>query len=44
MGFEPTIPIFERPKAVRFLDHETVVIGQNPVEKPVVPQLVNKFE
>jgi hypothetical protein len=29
MGFEPTIPVFERAKTVRALDRAATVIGQD---------------
>jgi hypothetical protein len=33
MGFEPTIPVFERAKSVHALDREATVIGQNVFTK-----------
>jgi hypothetical protein len=29
VGFEPTLPVFERAKAVHVLDRESTVIGMN---------------
>jgi hypothetical protein len=29
VGFEPTIPVFERAKTVHALDHAVTVIGMN---------------
>jgi hypothetical protein len=31
--FEPTIPVFERAKAVHALDHAATVIGPSPVSR-----------
>jgi hypothetical protein len=41
VGFEPTIPVFERAKTVHALDHEATVISNKAVYTAMVYAVIN---
>jgi hypothetical protein len=42
VGFEPTIPVFERAKTVHTLDHAATVIGPKPFYQKIYIYIISK--
>jgi hypothetical protein len=41
VGFEPMIPVFERPKMVRALHSTATMIGYRPIQTPDIHKFKN---